>query len=338
MIVKLRPLTLLLVLLTTLLRVSAQQKTAVDFGYRHLTILYGKDSVEVLVRSKPGEELKKKPLFLFVQGSLPIPLIKCDGSKTYGVFPFKPDEYLADFHLAIISKPGVPLVAQVKDLRPGFMWVDPKTKTFPQAYCQRNYLAYYVARNTAVLKCLGKQKWVDAKNITVMGHSEGSTVVARMAAKPGPVARVIYLSGNPMGRMMTIVARQRTSADTTNTAADEEFRYWQSVVAAPNQNDCSTGDSNKTTYSFSGVPLQDLSKATIPVYIGYGTRDAAALFNDYLRLEMIRKKKTNFTFKAYPGLEHNFFGFKNGTIDYDQFNWDRVAREFFAWAKQAPAK
>ena len=196
-------------------------------------------------------------------------------------------------------------------------------------------MEYYIARKTAVLRYLAKQPWVEAKNITIAGHSEGSTVVARMAAKPGPISRVVYLSGNPLGRIMTMVAQQRALTDTMNAGAEEEFRYWQKVVADPQQEDCTTGDSNKTTYSFSGVPLQDLRKATIPIYIGYGTRDAAALFNDYLRLEMIREKKTNFTFKAYPGLEHNFFGFKNGSIDYDQFNWDRVAQEMFAWVKLA---
>ncbi|WP_324676899.1 alpha/beta hydrolase [Hymenobacter sp. GOD-10R] len=317
------------------LRGNAQQKTPADFGYQHIVIKYGKDTVDVLVLSKKGEERKKKPLFLFVQGSRPIPLIKYKGEATYGVFPFKPDAYLSDFHLAIISKPGIPLVASVQELQPGFMWLDPKTKTFPAAYCQRNYLGYYVARNTAVLKYLAQQSWVESKSITIAGHSEGSTVVARMAAKPGPVAHVIYLSGNPLGRMMTIVAQQRTPADTTNDATEAEFRDWASVIATPDQNDCSTGDSHKTTYSFSGQPLEYFRKASIPVFVGYGTRDAAALFNDYLRLEMIRAQKTNITFRAYPGLEHNFFGFKNDAINYDNFNWDRVAQEFFAWIKQA---
>jgi hypothetical protein len=66
--------------------------------------------------------------------------------------------------------------------------------------------------------------------------------------------------------------------------------------------------------------------------ISYGTYDNSALLNDYLRTEIIRKRKTNFTFNAYIGLDHNFFGMKEtGEVDYDNFNWDKVALDWEKW-------
>lgn len=310
----------------------AQPKTPADFGYRHLTMRYQCDTVNILVLSQKGDERKRKPVFLFVQGSLPSPILKYNERGLYSVFPFETEKYLADYHLIIISKPGVPLVADVKTLTPSYEYNDPKTGQVPAAYCQRNYLEYYVGRNAAVLRYLTHQPWVEAKNITAMGHSEGSNVVARLARRPGPLSRVVYLSGSPLGRMLTVIAGNRQDADSVD--AENNFAYWKDVVTDPKQNNC-LGDTHLLVSSLSSnqTPLDDFRHSKIPVFVGYGTRDRSALLEDYLRLEMIRAGKTNLTFRAYPELEHNFFGFTNGKVDQEKWNWDRVARDFFAWMR-----
>ena len=48
---------------------------------------------------------------------------------------------------------------------------------------------------------------------------------------------------------------------------------------------------------------------------------------------MIRAAKNNFTFRAYPAVEHNFFGFTDGKVDYDKSHWDEVARDFLTWMR-----
>ena len=310
----------------------AQPKTPADFGYRHLQMRYQRDTVDILVLSQKGEETKRKPVLLFVQGSLPSPILKYNAKGNFGVFPFETAGYLPAYHLVIISKPGVPLVADVQTLTPRYEYNDPKTGRVPAAYCQRNYLEYYVARDAAVLRYLARQPWVNARDITAMGHSEGSHVVARLARHSGPLRRVVYLSGSPLGRMLTVIAGNRQDAD--SVGAENNFAYWKEVVAAPTQNNC-LGDSHLLVSSLSSpqTPLDDFRHCKIPVFVGYGTRDRSALLEDYLRLEMIRAGKTNLTFRAYPGLEHNFFGFTAGQVDQEKWNWDRVARDFFAWMK-----
>ena len=47
---------------------------------------------------------------------------------------------------------------------------------------------------------------------------------------------------------------------------------------------------------------------------------------------MIRQNKNNFTFKSYIGLEHNFFPLtETGQPNYEIFNWDKVANEWWLW-------
>jgi len=135
-------------LLAGCLAAHAQPKTPADFGYRHLRMRYQRDTVDILVLSKKGEELQRKPLLFLAQGSLPVPLLLLGERGPYPVFVFaRPDShYLDNYHLAIVGKPGVPVVANTKALQPNFTYNDPRTGLPPVTYCQRNYLEYYVAQ------------------------------------------------------------------------------------------------------------------------------------------------------------------------------------------------
>jgi dienelactone hydrolase len=311
----------------------AQPKTPADFGYRHLRMRYQRDTVDLLVLSKKGEELTRKPVFFYAQGSLPRPVILYDEKGPYRIIPIQMDSLLARYHFVVVSKPGIPLTGDVRQLGPGATYTDPKTGVPPVAFCQHNYLEYYVRRNAAVLGYLARQPWADAHDITAMGHSEGAPIVARMARHPTHLRRVIYLNGSSLGRMLTI-ATAGANGDTTGSAS--AYQRWQTIVAAPTAYDCAQpGDSPLTTASFSETqtPIEDFRHCRIPVFVGYGTLDRAAMSNEYLHLEMIRAGKRNFTFRAYPGVEHNFFGFTNGQLDYDKAHWDEVAHDFLAWMR-----
>jgi dienelactone hydrolase len=327
-----RLLSLLLLLLASPFTTFAQAKTPADFGYRHLTMRYQGDTVNILVLSKKGEELRRKPVFFFAQGSTPSPLIVYDEKGPYRLIPIKMDSLLARYHLVVVSKPGIPLVGDMRQLGPGGFVGDLKTGLLPTKYCQHNYLEYYVARTQSVLRYLVRQPWVQADDITAMGHSEGSAIVARMARHPQHLRRVIYLSGSPLGRITTQISGARMESD--SVAAAYLFNRWRQVVAAPSNIDCH-GDSNRLIYSLStpSNPLEDLLHSRLPIFVGYGTRDPAALQNDYLQLEAVRRRKINLTFNAYLDVEHNFFGFTKGELDYEKGQWDRVARDFLAWMK-----
>ncbi|ARS34666.1 alpha/beta hydrolase family protein [Pontibacter actiniarum] len=280
--------------------------------------------------SKKGEEEKEKPLFLFVQGSLPKPLIILrENGKPYMVFPFETSQLLDDYHLAIISSPDVPLILEAKKLRSDMAYVEPETNTFPKGYVIRANLGYYTARDKAVIKYLKKQSWINGEKVVVAGHSEGAAVAAGLAEASKDVTHLIFSGTNPFGRMATIISQLRQHDDATGTATEKQFQFWEELVKDPENNSIQGEVTYKSVYSFSVPPIESLRKLKIPVLVAYGTKDMAAPFFDYMRLEAIRDKKKNFTFMPYVGREHNFFGFdSSGNINYDDFGWDRVAQDW----------
>ncbi|MFT3748602.1 MAG: hypothetical protein QM768_09810 [Agriterribacter sp.] len=315
--------------------IHGQSLNPEDYGYRHFRMVYLGDTVDILIKSKNGEELKQKPLFLFCQRSLPILLIipHVDSSGkviSYNPFVFNTDILTGDFHLAIISKPFIPLVADIKSLNNNATFSD-STGNFPKEYIERNLLNYYVKRNIAVLKYLRNQLWVSKNMLVISGHSEGNSIAAKLAAGYPKITHVIYSGGNPMGRIMTLIQRSRQAETDTSKLAENDFVYWREVVSSPNDMS-SVGDTNKGMYEFSEPPFQYLMKLKIPVLISYGTKDAGAPYNDYLQVACIRRQKINFVFKAYIGTEHNYFPIlPDGKIDYNTFNWDKVAQDWRVW-------
>lgn len=322
----------LVIFLVLSLHAQGQRPTPRSLGLRHLTTTYKNDHVDILVKSKKEDTLISNPLFLFIQGSLPRPLIvSYDTTRAYGTFPFNLDSLLLNYHVAIIGKPHIPLITDESELSKDLNFIDSNTKQFPQAYTARNYLDYYVERSKVVIRFLQSQKWVSDKKLVVAGHSEGSTVASKLANTSKAVTQLIYLSGNPSGRIMSMIERDRRNETDSSRLAEENFMYWKSVVEYPEETG-SSGDSNKATYQFSIPPAHYLKKLSIPVLMCYGTKDYCSPYNDFFRVETIREKKNNFTFYAYIGLDHNFFPVdKNGNTNYEMYNWDKVGMDMYRW-------
>lgn len=325
---------IILVLVTNF--IFGQTKTPEEFGFRHIVFKYKDDPVDILIKSKKGEENFQKPLFFFCQGSLPKPLIKYHEDNVYGVFPFDTASLTEKYHMVIVSKPYIPVVADYKTLSPSFNYVD-SLGAFPQEYAERNLLSYYVPRNSAFLKHLQKQKWVSTNQLVVAGHSEGSTIAAKMTVDYKKITHLIYAGGNPMGRIMSIIGQSRASeTDTEQTRfGEEEIKYWEAVVKNKSDMNGAQGDTNKATFEFSNPPIKYIRKLKIPILVSYGSKDWSAPFNDLMRVEFIRKGKRNVTFQTYVGTEHNFFPVTvNNTPNYEIFNWDKVANDWLQWIKE----
>jgi hypothetical protein len=311
----------------------AQNHKPEDFGYRHLQTVYKNLLVDILILSKKGDEKKRKPIFLFVQGSLPIPLIILDkAGKPYFVFVFKTDSLLNQYHLAIIGKPGVPVIAGDSALTKDYVYNDPATGLMPRVYQQHNYIDYLASRDKEVLRFLLRQDFAALKQkVVVAGHSEGATVAAKLALISPDIGKLIFASENPFGRIMTEIGQER-QLDPTGVKTEARFREWQRIVNKPDDVSQKKGDTNKGTYQSSIPPIEYLQKLTIPVLVTYGTNDHAGKYIDLLRVEMIRQHKNNFTFKCYAGLDHNYFPLKpDGSVNYDVFNWDKVVLDWQAW-------
>jgi len=295
---------------------------------------YKSDKVDILVKSKKGDENKKKPLLFFCQGSLPRPLIMYDEKHTYQVFPFIPDSFIVKYHLVIVGKPYIPIIRDIKTLNSNYCYVD-SNGNYTKEYSDRNLLDYYVDRNIEIIKYLQKQNWVSNKQLVLIGHSEGSTVAAKMASCSHVATCLIYSSGNPMGRIMSIIQQSRANETDSLKSGEEMIEYWRNIVVDKTNMDATHHDTFKATYGFSYPPIEYLEKLKIPVLICYGTKDWCAPFVDFMRVDFIRKVKTNFQFNPYIGTEHNYYPITNeNKPNYDISYWDKVANDWLKWIEK----
>ena len=322
----------LLMLLYSTLYSYSQEKTIADFDVKNITLLFKKDTVNVIIKSKKGEELFPKPIFLFCQGSLPIPLLKYDDESNFGITPFDSDLICEDYHLVLIGKPNIPLLSNKKNLEKNNTFLI--NGKFSKEYSKRNLLDFYVKRNKFVLNYLLKQHWTTNDKLVVAGHSEGSTIAAKLTKTYSKITHLIYASGNPMERIMSIINEKRSLESDTLKHAENEIEYWKTVVNDKDDMNDDFGDTNKATYQFSSPPFDYIQKIKIPVLVTYGTKDWCTPYLDFMRVDFIRKNKSNVTFNAYIGLEHNFFPVhQNGKPNYAIFNWDKVAKDWLNWLK-----
>lgn len=312
---------LLLISLTTF-----GQKKPEDFGYKHLTFKYNKTTVDVLIQSKKGEENIRKPLFFWCQGSMPQPILKYDETGLYGTFPFEVTDFLNEFHVVIIGKPGVPVISDVKFLKSNYQYLV-ENDSVPKTYSNNNYLDYYVKRNNFVINKLLKEKWISKNKLVVAGHSEGSTIAAKLATKNDKVTHLIYSGGNPYGRILSMLQEEVNKRKNYDL-----IEYWKFVVENKDNLDYNGGDTYKATYDFSQPSAIYLKKLKIPVLITYGTKDWNAPYNDLLQIESIQSGLKNLEFKPYLDVEHNFFPInENREPNYEVYNWENVGKDWKIW-------
>lgn len=302
------------------------QKTPEDFGYKYIRLDYKKTKVDVLIQSKKGEENIQKPLFFWCQGSMPQPILKYDETGLYGTFPFEVTDFLNEFHVVIIGKPGVPVISDVKDLKSNYQYLI-ENDSVPKTYSDYNYLDYYVGRNNFVINKLLKEKWISKNKLVVAGHSEGSTIAAKLATKNNKVTHLIYSGGNPYGRILSMLQEEVYKRKNYDL-----IEYWKFVVENKNNLEYNGGDTFKATYDFSQPSAIYLKKLKIPILITYGTKDWNAPYNDLLQIESIQSGLKNLEFKPYFDVEHNFFPVnEKREPNYEIYNWENVGKDWKNW-------
>ena len=123
-----------------------------DAGYTLIKLASAaEDSIQFLVNGTGADLQRKKPVFLFIQGSLPNPLLLYDEKNVYGVFPFKISDYRDSFHFVVVSKPGLPVMADTRTLDAQMCYKDKATGRFPAKYVANNHLDFYVQQHREVL-------------------------------------------------------------------------------------------------------------------------------------------------------------------------------------------
>lgn len=313
------------------------------------TIPFKGDSITFAVVARKGELSQKKPIFLFRQGSLPIPLFTINPKTNRPALTELPKtcyDHEADYYSIMIAKPGIPLVVDDSYLDTLFSSRSTlKASMYPTDYQSRNYLDYYVDQTNAVLRFVLSQPWADPKRVVLTGGSEGYHVAIKTARKNRQVTHLIAFSGNLEGRHQSIIRTERMKGFTGEYTQEEAQhsvenlqREWAAICQDSLNVTATSGDPNRTTYSFSHGRNKDFLLAlTIPICIIYGTADVGATSNDILPLEFARRGKTNLTLKVYPNHDHTFHKLTysaEGKVINREYNGVVVEKAYFDWLKQ----
>ena len=283
----------------------------------------------------------KKPILLFAQGSLPVPLFV--DFQDYGITPialsnFDLDHMKKYYHVVVISMPKTPVVANWHFINSSYMCITDSTdgKSISTDFLNADYLDNYVNRANTVLKFLSKQKWVDNSKVVVAGHSQGSRISARLAQTNSKITQVGLFGFNPLGRVHEQVwlnykeaLKGNISWEELDTLQKDQYEF-QEIIYDKNE----SGTGLIPWRSFTGIGFEALSKIKTSLYIAYGTEDKCAFVNELLPLYFIEAGKTNYKVIRYPNLEHNYFPVIDGNPDYESGKWSEVMNAFIDWTVQ----
>ena len=301
-----------------------------------------KDTIEFL---KADVSNQQKPVFVFIQGSQPIPLILDYGNQLTATFLNNLDNaILSDYHVVEIAMPNTPLYCDSTFLDDQCRYTPTgKPMEFDPNYVRRNNLDTYLARANAVINYIATQQWADKDNIVVFGHSQGAYVAAALAARNEHVSAVGLASFCPLGRMQGQVMEARlngVAGKTTMQQSSDKIKeisdYWEYLQSADDEEYLKQrqGDLPSTTKSFSRPVFEEISKLPQPVFIAFGTSDYHSVLCDLFPLYFVQNKKENYKVCPMNNRGHNFEMItQDGTHDWDDIKWHEVTLEFARFAK-----
>ena len=288
------------------------------------------DTIEYL---KIGADIDTpKPTIIFLQGSLPSPLIIDLDSFKHINIPFDFKNLIIDYHVVIISMPKTPLIIAKEYLNKSYSFITNQSDeySFFDEYLKNNYLDNYVNRTNAVIKDLRLKKWVNKDEIHLIGHSQGAKIATVVASENQQIKSVSLLGFNAFGRYETKLRRERIKLKSNLIEAKDYkaniknlYERWEDINNTPN--DFKKGHNSWASFSIDYTPF--LLKIDIPIYIGYGTNDIIAENCDLLPLKFIEESKRNLTLFPYVGLDHNFFN-----VEREKF-WDNVMEDIINWVE-----
>lgn len=318
-----------------------------DFKAFQIKGKYGED-INFYVSSYSNMFLKKKPLFINIQGSGAQPLIckNKNGGLSGGFFmpTYKPfgglKEINTDYYYILVAKPGFTFWSNED------YWSDENVKV-PEIYNKLTSLSYRVEIISQVIDYCVAQPWVDSKKIVVSGHSEGSDVAAKVAVINKKVTHLGFFGGSGASQMFDFVMYVRNDVLTGKITPEEGekrisalYEQFKDIYAHPNATDKFWEGHTYLRWSsfFSEPSVENLLKLNIPIFIGIGALDESSSLEsaDIIPVEFIRHGKTNLVYKTYLNCDHSFREFitdKNGNekiIDHE----NEVTKDFLDWIKK----
>lgn len=330
----------ILIIFLILFNISYAQNNIINNESTSFTLKEKEDDIDFIVFETNFD--KKKPIFLWCQGSLPYPLYVKSKDGIWliggGISNFEVQKIIENYHLVVISMPKTPIIADENTINNSYWYFgNSENKNIPSKdFLQADYLENYSKRGTKVLKYLLKQKWVDKSELIVAGHSQGSKVAVKIANDNKYVTKLGLFSANPFGRIDQNIRAYRKDAESKKITWDEADKLiedeYQTYKDSFDPEKIKSNPNLIAWRSFSKPFIDDLIKLKIPIYLAYGTNDIASDLCDLVPLYFIKNNNQNLTYKRYLNLEHNFFEVNdNGRANHEKPHWVEVMNTFIEW-------
>jgi hypothetical protein len=295
------------------------------------------DTIEVLY----SIEKEDKPALVFLQGSLPRPLVIVEDTTFYltNFSNFDVEKVKKHYQVFNINMPFTPAVSKLEHLTDNALFVPDKNKPneFFIDYQKANNLEYLTQRTNFAIAKLQKKFKKNNSRLVVMGHSQGAILGASLLEANKKITDFVFLSSNPYGRYLNnfnYYYEQFSNGHITPTQYDSCVlalkKEWINAKINVN-NTLKTGDSPLNIISFSQNITNYLTNSKANIFIGYGTKDKASIGINWLHFNFLNSQKDNYIIKPYLNMEHNFFKVNLDKTDYSQSYWDNVIDDVVHW-------
>lgn len=319
-------------------------------AYKHSSIISKGDTINYHIYTK-GELKTKKGFILFLQGSGAQPLLrivtKTDtiritdqgkekkqlqrSSMLYSTIPFDLDKIPEQYALVLISKAGFPFL--VKD----------NSFIIPAKYYQTEAIDYRVWQANNVIKEILTKQIPNAQKTIVIGHSEGSTVAAKLATINKKITHLGFWAGNGNSQYFDFALSIRKDVWSGKITEEEGKKQLEELFEQIKkiENDPSNIDQNwlgntyKRWANFTEPPINNLLQVTIPIFVAAAAKDKSVPIESSLLIpiEFIRHKKANLRFKLYPTYDHSFNVQPSDDKGVISFGFMQVFLEFMEWVE-----
>lgn len=287
------------------------------------------------------ENVVKTKLFLYLQGSGYYPMVNgdeenacCNNNYPKQLMRTFPKEYA----FVYIQKIGLPFyLRNLKDYNPYALG----TK-----FTERNDVNDRAEVANKVINYLLMNVYPNIKTVAVLGHSEGSDVVASLALLNKRVTHICFAAGSGHDLLydqIQLIRRKMFSkemaADSANKKIELLYKGIRSVMAMPHSiTQYFNGDTYKWWASQTKVAnIDKLLQLKIPIYVVHGTHDTKVPIEgaDYIISQFTLHKKTNLAYKFYHNCDHDF---KEATANGDTINrWQEIFFDFLQFVdKKVP--
>ncbi|MCC6839734.1 MAG: alpha/beta hydrolase [Flavobacteriales bacterium] len=263
-----------------------------------------------------GQAGNGKPLLIFIPGSEPVPLYTRMGGVFYPLVPRQLFDQ-AHYNFLLLSKPGIPAIADTSELDEKYYYLDPATGMPPAAYKAHNNLGFYVNAYEELIAALRESPGIG--RIYVVGHSQGARIAAELTGAPG-IDKVVFMSADPLGRMAALVDRDYACAGNMD---HDGVKLAQALLDPAQADSTYMGDYYSSFQSFSKPAVISISQATVPTLVVYGNADTSCP-NCYA-WPLLQPYVPCLSVMAFTGYDHNYFD------EQRENHWHEVLMKVFQW-------